>query len=55
MAGTAMLKTAGRNVRSEWESTDAEKRPLLADQDSVPDFFDHWLEEYVRVAASPKA
>jgi hypothetical protein len=51
MAGTAMLKTAGGNVRSEWESTDAEKRSLLTDQDSGPDFFDHWLEEYASKAA----
>jgi len=28
MAGTAMLKTAGGNVGSEWESIDAEKHLL---------------------------
>ena len=38
MAGAAMLKTAGGNVGSEWESTDAEKGPLLTGEGNVPIF-----------------
>jgi len=38
MAGAATLKTAGGNVGSEWESTDAEKRPLLRGEGNVPIF-----------------
>ena len=33
-----MSKTAGGNVGSEWESTDAEKRPLLTGEGNIPIF-----------------
>ena len=37
MAGAAILKTAGGNVGSEWESIDAEKRPLLTGEGNISD------------------
>jgi hypothetical protein len=49
-----MLKNAGGSVGSDSERTAAEERPLLTDEGRVPDFFDHWMEEYAsKVAANP--
>jgi hypothetical protein len=46
-----MLKTAGGSVGSDSERTAAEERPLLIDENRVPDFFDHWMEEYASKVA----
>ena len=40
------------NIPSDLKSTDSEKRPVLMDEDPVPDFFDHWMEEYVSKVAA---
>jgi len=41
------------NIPSDLTGTDSEKRPVLIDEDHVPDFFDHWMEEYFsKVAAA---
>lgn len=42
-----MLKAAGGSVWSELKGTDSEKRLPLMDEGRVPDFFDHWMEEYI--------
>ena len=40
------------NIPSDLKGTDSEKRPVLMDEDPVPDFFDHWMEEYVSKVAA---
>jgi hypothetical protein len=51
-----MWSTAGGSVRSESKGTESQKRPLLMDEGHVPDFFDHWMEEYIsKVAADQPA
>jgi hypothetical protein len=42
------LKTAGGNVGSEWESTDAEKH-LLSRAKVTFRSFHHWMEELLQV------
>jgi len=39
-------------VWSELKGTHSEERPFLIDESRVPDFFDHWIDEYTcKVAA----
>lgn len=40
------------NIPSDLKGTDSEKRPVLTDEDPVPDFFDHWMEEYISKVAA---
>ena len=40
-----MLKT-GRTVGSDWEGADVGKCQYLPEAVRIPDFFDHWMEEY---------
>ena len=40
------------NIPSDLTGTDSEKRPVLMDEDHVPDFFDRWMEEYVSKVAA---
>jgi hypothetical protein len=40
------------NIPSDLKGTDSEKRPVLTDEDHVPDFFDHWMEEYISKVAA---
>ena len=40
------------NIPSDLKGTISEKRPVLTDEDHVPDFFDHWMEEYVSKVAA---
>jgi hypothetical protein len=40
------------NIPSDLKGTDSEKRPVLMEEDPVPDFFDHWMEEYVSKVAA---
>jgi len=39
------------NTPSDLKGIDSEKRPVLMDEDHVPDFFDHWMEEYASKVA----
>jgi hypothetical protein len=52
-----MLKTVGGNIWSELKDSDSEKPLPLMDEEQIPDFFDHWMEEYIsKVAADqPRA
>ena len=52
-----MLKTVGGSIWSELRDSDSEKPLPLMDEEHVPDFFDHWMEEYIsKVAADqPRA
>jgi hypothetical protein len=43
---SAMLKTTGRSVGSDLEDADVTKRQYLPEEARIPDFFDHWMEEY---------
>ena len=47
-----MLKTVGGSIRSELKDTDSEKPLPLMDEEHVPDFFDHWMEEYISKVAA---
>jgi len=48
-----MLKTVGGSVWSELKGRDSEKDLPLMDEGRIPDFFDHWMEEYTsKVAAN---
>jgi len=40
------------NIPSDLKGNDSEKRPVLMDEGHVPDFFDHWMEEYVSKVVS---
>jgi len=40
------------NIPSDLKGTDSEKRAVLMEEDHVPDFFDHWMEEYVSKVAA---
>jgi hypothetical protein len=48
----SMLKTVGGSVWCEMKGTDSEKRLPAMDEGRVPDFFDHWMEEYVSKVAA---
>lgn len=41
-----MLKIDGARVESDAEVADMEERQHLPEEVRIPDFFDHWMEEY---------
>jgi len=44
------------NIPSDLTGTDSEKRTVLIDEDHVPDFFAHWMGEYLsKVTAADKS
>ena len=47
-----MSKAVGGSVWSELKGTDSEKRLPPMDEGRVPDFFDHWMEEYISKVAA---
>jgi hypothetical protein len=50
-----MLETAVRCVGPDSEGTDSDKRGLLTDEAYIPDFFDHWLEQYAAKVAEDQS
>jgi len=46
------LNTVGGSVWSELKGNDSEKPLPLTDEGRVPDFFDHWMEEYISKVAA---
>jgi hypothetical protein len=43
---SAMLNTTGRSVGSDLENAHVGKPQYLPEEARIPDFFDHWMEEY---------
>jgi hypothetical protein len=41
-----MLTTVNGTAGPDTENTDSEQRERHLDEPYVPDFFDHWMEEY---------
>jgi hypothetical protein len=47
-----LKKNIGGRVWSELKGAHSEERPFLIDGSRVPDFFDHWIDEYTSKVAA---